>query len=149
MICLLNIMWGWKTIIPHGWNLPEGHIITGVGRWDLLRWRRHGSVVQPPLTTMGIQCPSWFIWTRGSSHKCGRDGQHDMQTVPSGRQPVAGGIQMQDDRGGANVSRETKKRGLSAGTVGRRWRKGCWNPIGWWIMGRQRRTSVVGPTQPR
>ena len=23
----------WKTIIPHDWNLPEGHIITGVGRW--------------------------------------------------------------------------------------------------------------------
>ena len=32
----LKIMWGRKAIIPHGWNLPGGHIITVVGRWGLL-----------------------------------------------------------------------------------------------------------------
>ena len=33
-ISLLNMMWGWKAIFPRGWNLPGGHIITGVGSID-------------------------------------------------------------------------------------------------------------------
>ena len=32
MVSLLTIMWGWKTIIPHCWYFPEGHITIGVGR---------------------------------------------------------------------------------------------------------------------
>ena len=31
VIFLMKIMWSWKAIIPQGWNLPGGHIITGVG----------------------------------------------------------------------------------------------------------------------
>ena len=30
-VILLKIMWGWKSISPHGWNLPGGQIIAGVG----------------------------------------------------------------------------------------------------------------------
>ena len=41
--------------------------------------------------------------------------QHDMQTVPSGRQPVGGGVQTQDDGGGAEVLRETKRAGRVRG----------------------------------
>ena len=34
-----------------------------------------------------------------------------MQTVPSDSQKVGGGVRTQDDGGGANVSRETKRAG--------------------------------------
>ena len=46
-----------------------------------------------------------------------------MQTVPSGRQPVRGGLRTQDDGGGADILRETKRagrvRGLLEGDGGR------------------------------
>ena len=32
-IYLMKIMWDCNSIITHGWNLTEGHIITGVGKW--------------------------------------------------------------------------------------------------------------------
>ena len=47
----------------------------------------------------------------------------NMQTVPSGRQPARGGVQTQDDGGGADIPRETKRagrvRGLQEGDGGR------------------------------
>ena len=36
------------------------------------------------------------------------DGQHGMQTVPGGRQPIGGGVRNKDDRGGADILGETK-----------------------------------------
>ena len=47
----------------------------------------------------------------------------NMQTVPSGRQPARGGVQTQDDGGGADIPQETKRagqvRGLQEGGGGR------------------------------
>ena len=38
-----------------------------------------------------------------------------MHTVPSGRQPVRGGVRTQDDGGGAEIPRETKRAGQVRG----------------------------------
>ena len=46
---------------------------------------------------------------------CGKDGKHDMQTVPRGRQPFRGGVWTQYDGGGADIPRETQRAGRVRG----------------------------------
>ena len=48
-------------------------------------------------------------------NKCGKDGEHGMQTASGGRQSIRGGVQTEYDRGGADVSVKTEGAGQVQG----------------------------------